>query len=314
MHRMPRLLLVTLVLNALFLGFALWGSRTTGPGDAAVGAALATLAAIVTAVPLVVALGFWFAGMPRAAAAAALLPALAVVGYQYLGVLGERQYDRTLHGADDFADPRTRAVAAAIADGNDAVVRDLAAHGADLNARGPKGDTLLTFAVVYWPERVPLLLELGADPNLGNGPATGPLYQAVVTGKTDAVDALLRAGAHPDVQDDEGTPVIFNALKLEDPRMFHLLLDHGADVTGHDGRAYTLLMAAAWHRHWPEATLLLDRGVDPGFVNVRGDSVKSILDEGYVDDATLADPDYGALIGRLGERGVRVQRTAAKAG
>ena len=51
-----------------------------------------------------------------------------------------------------------------MADGNDAVVRDLAAHGADLNARGPKGDTLLTFAVFYWPERVPLLLDFGADP------------------------------------------------------------------------------------------------------------------------------------------------------
>jgi hypothetical protein len=49
-------------------------------------------------------------------------------------------------------------------------------------------------------------------------------------------------------------------------------------------------------------------------VNVRGDSLKSILDERYVDDATLADPGYRALISRLGERGVRVQRTAAKAG
>jgi hypothetical protein len=116
------------------------------------------------------------------------------------------------------------------------------------------------------------------------------------------------------VTDDEGTPVIFNALKLEDPRMFHLLVDHGADVTGRDGRAYTLLMAAAWHRHWPEAVLLLDRGIDPGFVNVRGDSVKTILDHGHVDDATLADPGYQALISRLGELGVQVHRTAAGAG
>jgi ankyrin repeat protein len=85
----------------------------------------------------------------------------------------------------------------------------------------------------------------------------------VVTGKTDAVDALLRAGARPDVTDDEGTPVIFHSLKLEDPRMLRLLLAHGADITGHDGRAYRLLMAAAWHRHWPEAVLLLERGSIP---------------------------------------------------
>jgi hypothetical protein len=42
--------------------------------------------------------------------------------------------------------------------------------------------------------------------------------------------------------------------------------------------------------------------------------VKSILDEGYVDDATLSDPGYQALISRLGERGVRVHRTAVRAG
>jgi hypothetical protein len=309
MRRMPRLLLVVLVLDALFLLVALWGSRRSPPGDNAVAAGLAAMAAIVTAVPLVVALGLWLAGLPRVATAVALVPALVVVGFQYLGVVGEREYDRTVHGADDFTDPKTRAVAAAIADGKDATVRDLVTRGADLNARGPNGDTLLTFAVFYWPERVPLLIELGADPNLGNGPAAGPLYRAAVTGKADAVDALLRAGAHPDVTDDEGTPVIFHTLKFEDPRMFRLFLDHGAQITGHDGRGYTLLMAAAWHRHWPEAALLLDRGLDPTTVNVRGESVKTILDEGYVDETTLADPGYRTLIARLAERGVRINRT-----
>jgi hypothetical protein len=42
------------------------------------------------------------AGMPRAATAAALFPAfpaLVVIGFQYLRVLGERRYDRTLNGA-----------------------------------------------------------------------------------------------------------------------------------------------------------------------------------------------------------------------
>jgi ankyrin repeat protein len=208
---MPLLLLVVLVLDGLFLLVALWGSRSSPPGDNAVAAGLAAIAAIVTAVPLVVAIGFWLAGLPRLATAAALVPALAVAG------------------------------------------------------------------------------------------------------KTDAVDALLRAGARPDVTDDEGTPVIFHSLKLEDPRMFRLLLEHGADISGHDGRAYSLLMAAAWHRRWPEAVLLLERGLDPAVVNVRGDSVKTILDEGDVDEATLADPGYQTLIARLGERGVRVHRSASKA-
>src|SRR5262249_31462197 len=95
MRRMPRLLLVVLVLDGLFLLVALWGSRSSPPGDNAVAAGLAAIAAILTAVPLVVAIGLWLAGLPRLATAAAFVPALVVVGFQYLGVVGEREYDRT---------------------------------------------------------------------------------------------------------------------------------------------------------------------------------------------------------------------------
>ena len=53
-------------------------------------------------------------------------------------------------------------------------------------------------------------------------------------------------------------------------------------------------------------------GLDPTTANVRGESVKTILDEGYVDEATLADPAYRALIARLADRGVRVNRTLSE--
>ena len=173
MPRIPRLLLAMLVLNGAFLALAIWGAVGATPGEGGIGAGLAAMAAIVTAVPLAIALLLALVGLPRVAMAAALLPFLAVAGYQYLGVVAEREYDRTLHGADDFTDPGARKIAAAIADGNDALLRELAAGGADLNARGPNGDTILTFAVMYWPERVPLLVELGADPNFGAGPGSG---------------------------------------------------------------------------------------------------------------------------------------------
>src|SRR5262245_65263501 len=161
MRRMSRPRLCLLVGNALCLALAIWGAVSATPGEGGIGAGLAAMAAIVTAVPLAIALLLAVAGLPRVATAAALLPLVVVAGYQYLGVVAERDYDRTLHGADDFTDPGARKLAAAIADGNDALLRELAAGGADLNARGPNGDTLLTFAIMYWPERVPLLVELG---------------------------------------------------------------------------------------------------------------------------------------------------------
>src|SRR5262249_49452181 len=174
MRPMPRVLLALLLLNGLFLALAIWGAVSATPGEGGIGAGLAAIAALVTAGPLALAVLLWLIGLPRVAMAAAALPFLIVAGDQYLGVVAERQYDDTLHGADDFTDPAAGKIAAAIADGDTAVLRELAADGADFNARGPKGDTILTFAVMYWPEHVPLIVELGADPNLGAGPGTGP--------------------------------------------------------------------------------------------------------------------------------------------
>jgi hypothetical protein len=305
---MPRPLLALLILNALFLGLAIWGAVGATPGDGGIGAGLAAMAAIVTAVPLAIALFLALAGLPRVALVVALLPFAAVAGYQYLGVVAEREYDRTRHGADAFTDPEARKLAAAIADGDDALLRELVAGGADLNARGPSGDTLLTFAITYWPERVPLLVALGADPNLGAGPGDGPLYRAAVTGAAGAVDALLRAGAQPDVTDGDGTPVIFHTLKLEDPAIFDMLVSHGADIRGHDDRGYTLLMAAAWHRRWAQARMLLERGVDPMAQSRYADTLHSILETSPMDERALADPEYRALIAALAERGVHVAR------
>ena len=112
----------------------------------------------------------------------------------------------------------------------------------------------------------------------------------------------------PDVADAGGTPVIFHALKLQDATVFDLLAGHGADVRGRDDRGYTLLMAAAWHRRWPQARMLLDRGIDPAAQSRFGDSVQSILETSHMDDAQLADPDYRAFIAALAERGVPVTR------
>jgi len=310
MRPMPRVLLALLLLNGLFLALAIWGAVSATPGEGGIGAGLAAIAALVTAGPLALAVLLWLIGLPRVAMAAAALPVLIVAGYQYLGVVAEREYDDTLHGADDFTDPAARRIAAAIADGDTAVLRELAAGGADFNARGPKGDTILTFAVMYWPERVPLIVELGADPNLGAGPGTGPLYRAAVTGATGAVDALLRAGARPDVTDDSGTPVIFHTLKLADAEIFDLLLSHGADIQGRDDRGYTLLMAAAWHRRWRQARILLERGVDPTAKSKYGDSVKTILEAAYMKETDLPDPEYKALVTSLAEHGVRLERRA----
>src|SRR5262245_49414142 len=155
-----RFLLLLLVLNALFLALAIRGAMNTSPGDNGIGAGLAGMAAIITAIPLAFAIVLWLVGLPRLAIAAGLLPLLIVGGFEYAGVVAERDRAREAEGVGAFTERRTLALTRAIAAGNDAEVRDLAAAGADLNARGPDGDTVLTFTIFSWPDRVPLLLDL----------------------------------------------------------------------------------------------------------------------------------------------------------
>jgi hypothetical protein len=84
MRRMPRLQLVLLALNGLFLGLAIWGAEGGTPGVGGIGAGLAAMAAILTGVPLAIGILLALVGLPRVATAPPLLPFLVVAGYQYL--------------------------------------------------------------------------------------------------------------------------------------------------------------------------------------------------------------------------------------
>jgi ankyrin repeat protein len=249
---------------------------------------------LVSGIPLVLALVLWFFGAPRLAIAAGVLPFAAALVWKVLGWQGERAYVNKQAGADVF-EGQAKQVARAISEGDTATLRELKAKGADFNARDSRGESLLIFALFYWPAQVPLLLELGADPNLDAGPGTGPVYFASVNGRSDAVAALLKAGGKPDVTDAEGTPVIFHTLKGNDTRAFGYLIEAGADISGRDDRGYTLLMATAWHRKWREATMLLEGGIDPKAVGKYGDTLESILREMHLEPEERTDPDYLAF-------------------
>jgi hypothetical protein len=300
---MPTALLVVLALDALLFVFLAVGAIMGPRQPDGIGEGIMWVMLLVAGIPLFAALTLWFVGAPRLAILAGLVPFIAAAGWRYMGWQGTRNYANTRAGADLFTDPDARRIARAIAENDTVQLRALKAKGADFNARGEGDETLLTFAIFYWPERVPLLLELGADPNFNAGPGTGPVYFACVNGKSDAVDALLRAGGKPDVTDRDGTPVIFHTFKGNDTRAFGYLIDAGADVSGRDDRGYTLLMATTWHRKWRESTMLLARGVDPKVVGKYGDSLESILRDMHMEPADLADPGYREFVAALTRRG-----------
>src|SRR4051812_29326334 len=91
--------------------------------------------------------------------------------------------------------------------GDARTVELLIRHGADLNARTRGGGTALNVAASSGElEIAAVLIRAGADVNAADRHGWTPLMGAVSQSADSAVlvEALLRAGAHPDLRDDEG--------------------------------------------------------------------------------------------------------------
>lgn len=308
---MPKFLLIVLALDALVFAILVVGALTQTRQPDGMGQGIMILMLLVAGIPLGLGLLFWWLGLPTIALVLGLAPAAAAVGYRLLQWRGDRHYEATTEGADLFTDRAARQIASAIARGDEARLRTFKAQGANFNSAGASNETLLTFTIFYWPERVPLILELGADPNFGAGAGTGPVYRAVANGKAEVLDLLLKAGARPDVTDAEGTLVIFHTLKTTDTRGFTYLADAGATLTGRDAQGNTLLMATASYRKWPEASMLLAKGIDPMVAGKFGDTLVSILTTQHLDPTDLADPAYRAFMAQLQGRGITIVRAAS---
>ncbi len=95
----------------------------------------------------------------------------------------------------------------------DALSRWLVEHGASLAAEDNYGETPLHARAGCHGDRISVLLELGADPNLGGGARGTPLHSAAKAYNTEAAMILLANGARANALTGEGkTPL---ALALE---------------------------------------------------------------------------------------------------
>jgi ankyrin repeat protein len=187
------------------------------------------------------------------------------------------------------------------------VVRLLLQHGADPNV-GVGGATPLSFAISYCNadviklllergasvkpkylcdaiERectvaVNALLKRGADVNISCGDDT-PLHKAVVKGLKDVVESLLKAGADPNVRDNNygGTPLHAAASKCS-VDVTSDLLRHGADPNARDIFGKTPLHVAAENGCAEVVRLLLEYGADPEIRDNRGDTALQIAKKG----------------------------------
>lgn len=101
--------------------------------------------------------------------------------------------------------------------------------GAVINALSHDGESALAHAVRGGHVRtVQVLLENGANPNIGNG---GPIHYAATFQDTTMLKLLISGGADVNVRDGCGaTPLIHALIHDRSPEIVEILLDAGATV------------------------------------------------------------------------------------
>lgn len=117
----------------------------------------------------------------------------------------------------------------------DELARWLVDQGADLHAENQYGETPLHARARHWRGQTEILLQLGADPNRGEGGRGTPLHEAADSFKPANVQQLLAHGAWVDALNREGQSPLARALQQCRPaditnmtRVAEILLTTGA--------------------------------------------------------------------------------------
>ncbi|KAI1335246.1 hypothetical protein F5Y15DRAFT_398616 [Xylariaceae sp. FL0016] len=196
-------------------------------------------------------------------------------GEEYGNALTAAAYDGTMHiiqlllnaGADINASEGW-AIQAAAAEGHYEVVEELVKRGADVNAMTRNenfvaGTALQGACEADRVEVVTLLLEHGANPNLGSGEDSPPIIAATMRSEEEILELLVKAKADLDVFGGyyTSTPLI-NAAAYMPVSSIQLLLDAGSDINLTDKDGDTALIAAARRGDEDAVTFLLDNGAD----------------------------------------------------
>ena len=155
-------------------------------------------------------------------------------------------------------------------------IRMLIAAGVDVNSKGSIGDTALMVTVAMNRKDIAdILINAGADVNIGENHDIVPLHWAAMNGYVNMVKFLLEKGANIHSRDKHGRTALLWAISrspisLEHEDIIKLLVDGGTNIDLIDNRGYTALMYAVSKGCKRMIKLLLDAGAD---INIRSNTL-----------------------------------------
>jgi ankyrin repeat protein len=189
-----------------------------------------------------------------------------------------------------FPDSRVVELAEAIAD-NDAKRVHLLAKSTDLRAHGDKNVTLLEWAIVNQSKRAfEALLEEGADPTLPGIENSTAAHMAAMANDPYYLRVLLERGLDPNLQDQRiREPLLSASLMGGREEQFDALLAAGANPNVSDSMGDTPLHVAAQVNQYRQALVLLKSGANPLSVNAQGSTFQNYL---FMGDARLLIEDW----------------------
>lgn len=169
-----------------------------------------------------------------------------------------------------FPDPSLEKMARAIADGDRAKILALAPT-TDLSGHGDKNVTLLEWAIYSRStEALAALLDAGADPTEFGIDQETVVHMAAMVNDPKYLKVLIDKNAPIDVVSPRGerTP-IFRAVESKRIEQFNLLVQAGADLKRVDSMNNSLLHVAAQTSGGDLVLKLLELGVDPRLRNAQ---------------------------------------------
>ena len=152
----------------------------------------------------------------------------------------------------------------AITEGNVTLVKELIAKDATLlNAKNQAALTPLNLAAEHGQvEVVALLLQLGADPYIGDNENSMPMHLAAISGSIEIVEMLRDKGVDIDIPDDNGMTALLFAMSRRQIAMSNYLLGLGADPKVQTANGFTPIQMAAMSGNLDLVKLIVEKKAD----------------------------------------------------